>query len=66
MNDVCYAIIVYIVFVVVLAFAKPDLIYDGDKLRKFGSDEGETYMTLPVLSVLFIVVAYPLISMRKS
>lgn len=53
-----YAIIIYIIIMVLLVITKPSFIYDDTKkkYREFGNTDGKSLFTLPVISVVFALI----------
>lgn len=60
MNYVCFTILIYITVIILLIISKPDFVYDKkkNKYKKFGSKSNETYLTLPILSIIIAVFIF--------
>lgn len=55
-------ILLYILFVAILLIAKPDIMYchKTNKFKQFGFNEGQTFLSFPVVSLTSVVVFYML------
>lgn len=53
-----YAILTYIIIIVLLVIIKPDFIYDhnNNQYREFGNDPPKTLFTLPVIAILLSII----------
>lgn len=55
MNTLVYSVITYIIIMMSLMMIRPSFIYDyrNMKYKEFGSGNNKTYLTLPVISIIF-------------
>lgn len=67
-NPAFSAIVLYIIFVLIIAVGKPNFLYDAttNKFRKFGSQPGETYFTVYVVAIVACIILYYVFSSCKG
>jgi len=55
-------ILLYILFVAILLIAKPDIMYchKTNRFKSFGFNEGQTFLSFPVVSLTSVVIFYML------
>lgn len=60
MHHLLICLLVYFVVMTAIVYSKPDFVYDHDedKYREFGTGEGKTLATLPVLGFGLAIVFY--------
>ncbi len=68
MSNLYSVIIAYIIFVLILYFARPNLIYDHKHncFRQYGLGQNQTVLSFNVLSILFAVIIYLLITLSNK
>ncbi len=67
-NNLYYGILLYIIIVAMLVFAKPDFIYDHkkSKYKEYGTTENKTIFTLPIIAVLLAILIAIVIVMSSK
>ena len=59
-NITYYAIISYVIIIILLFILKPDLIYDKDtqRFKEFGMGESKSLLTFPILAIIIAILIY--------
>lgn len=59
-----YPIILYIIIILLLVLIKPNIIYDhkNNKYRSFGTDSDQTFVTMPIISIILAIIIAMLFS----
>lgn len=52
------AIILYVGILIIIAINKPSLMYNGDEMKDFGSEENQTYFAFPIVAIILSIVIY--------
>jgi len=60
LNPVINSIIVYILIICYLLYAKPSIIYDNKtkQYKQFGVDRGKSILPLPILAIITAILSY--------
>ena len=67
-SNLYYSILLYIIIVSILVFTKPSFTYDKEqeKYKEFGTTDGKTIFTLPIISILTALLIASLAAMLNS
>lgn len=59
-NTLYNSIIVYIIIIIIFTIKKPEFIYchKTKKFKSFGCNEGQTIISLPILSIISAIIIY--------